>query len=99
MEKDTCKIALIISNVDTSSKQNALLKTKELCRCIVDGETAPNLLMVGGVGTGKTHLANAAVIELTDSGKDCGRVNLIDMVRRLKVYMEQRFRRERGRCS
>ena len=40
--------------------------------------------MVGGVGTGKTHLANAAVIELTDSGKDCGRVNLIDMVRRLK---------------
>ncbi|MCP3673104.1 MAG: ATP-binding protein [Gammaproteobacteria bacterium] len=71
-------------NVDTPSKQNALLKTKELCRCIIEGEIAPNLLMVGGVGTGKTHLANAAVIELTDSGKDCGRVNLIDMVRRLK---------------
>lgn len=69
---------------DTPSKQNALLKTKELCRCVMSGEIAPNLIMVGGVGTGKTHLANAAVIELTDSGKFCGRVNLIDMVRSIK---------------
>ncbi len=69
---------------DTPSKQNALLKVKELCRCISSKEAAPNLIMVGGVGTGKTHLANAAIIELTDSGKNCGRVNLIDMIRRLK---------------
>jgi len=71
-------------NADTPSKQNALLKVRELCRCISNKEQAPNLIMVGGVGTGKTHLANAAIIELTDSGKECGRINLIDMIRRLK---------------
>jgi len=71
-------------NADTPSKQNALVKVKELCRCINNDEAASNLIMVGGVGTGKTHLANAAVIDLTDSGRNCGRVNLIDMVRRLK---------------
>lgn len=71
-------------NADTPEKQNALLKTKELCRCIIKKETASNLIMTGGVGTGKTHLANSMVIDLTDNNKDCGRVNLIDMVRRLK---------------
>lgn len=69
---------------DTPEKQNALLKTRGLCQCITNKECAPNLIMVGGVGTGKTHLANAMVIDLTDNGYSCGRINLIDMVRALK---------------
>jgi DNA replication protein DnaC len=70
---------------DTPEKQNALIKCQELCHSIVNEDNAPNLIMVGGVGTGKTHLANSIVIELTDKNKSCGRVNMIDMIRSLKA--------------
>lgn len=68
----------------TPEKQNALVKCKSLCHSIINEDSAPNLIMVGGVGTGKTHLANSMVIELTDNNKVCARVNMIDMIRRLK---------------
>ena len=51
---------------------------------IINNNNAPNLIMVGGVGTGKTHLANSMVVELTDNGKVCVRANMIDIIRRLK---------------
>ena len=69
---------------DTPEKKNALVKCRELCHSITSENNAPNLIMVGGVGTGKTHLANSMVIELTDNNKACARVNMIDMIRRLK---------------
>lgn len=69
---------------DTPDKQNALLKCKELCHSIINNNNAPNLIMVGGVGTGKTHLANSMVVKLTDNGKVCVRANMIDIIRRLK---------------
>ena len=70
--------------VDTPEKQNALDKSRELCHSVITNNSPSNLIMVGGVGTGKTHLANSVVIALTDKGHDCGRVNMIDMIRRLK---------------
>lgn len=69
---------------NTPEKQNALVKCQSLCHSIISEDSAPNLIMVGGVGTGKTHLANSMVIKLTDNNKTCARINMIDMIRRLK---------------
>lgn len=70
---------------ETPDKQNALLKCKELCNGIIKREKPCNLIMVGGVGTGKTHLANSSIVELYDNGKSCERINMIDMIRELKA--------------
>lgn len=70
--------------IETPEQQNALDKTRELCHSIITNNKPSNLIMVGGVGTGKTHLANSAIIELTDNGHWCARVNMIDMIRKLK---------------
>jgi len=69
---------------DSINKKDALDKITELCSRIKNKEDTFNLIMVGGFGTGKTHLANSAVIDLHDNGK-CGvRINAVDMIRRLK---------------
>lgn len=69
---------------DTKEKEIALNKCKHLCEKVKKDEKAFNLIMTGGVGTGKTHLANSAVIDLYDSNK-CGvRMNMIDIIRRIK---------------
>jgi DNA replication protein DnaC len=69
---------------DAPEKQNALTKCKELCNDIMNDEKPSNLIMVGGVGTGKTHLANSMVINLFDNKKRSERINMIDMIRSLK---------------
>lgn len=69
---------------DTPEKKNALLKCKELCSSIIKNEKTSNLIMVGGVGTGKTHLANSLVKDLYYNDKKCVRINLIDLIRDLK---------------
>jgi len=71
--------------VDTPGKKNALLRARDVCERITSKDNPTNLIMVGGVGTGKTHLANSMIIYLTDNGYSCGRINLIDMVRALKA--------------
>lgn len=43
-----------------------------------------NLIMCGGVGTGKTMLASAAVNTLLAKGKRCKIIKLIDLIRELK---------------
>ncbi len=69
---------------ETPEKQNALLKCKELCDRVINNESPYNLIMVGGVGTGKTHLANSMVVVSVDNNKSAERVNMIDMIRALK---------------
>ncbi len=57
---------------------------RSLCERIkADGESN-NIIMIGGVGTGKTHLANSMVIDLYDSKRGAKRINMIDMIRHLK---------------
>lgn len=70
---------------DTAGKKNALESCLELSSKIKNDEQPFNLIMVGGVGTGKTHLANSMVIDLFDAKKVCVRINLIDLIRRLKA--------------
>ena len=72
-------------DADTPEKKSALSKCKRLCDAIITEESSDNLILVGGVGTGKTHLANAMVKFLYDNDKYARRVNLIDMVRSLKA--------------
>lgn len=69
---------------DTQGKKNALSKCKELCDSLIAKEQGNNIIMVGGVGTGKTHLANAMVKKLYRNGIYATRMNLIDIVRDLK---------------
>lgn len=69
---------------DTAGKKKALESCLELSSKIKNDEQPFNLIMVGGVGTGKTHLANSMVIDLLDAKKVCVRINLIDLIRRLK---------------
>lgn len=71
-------------NADTNEKLKAKSECVRLCDSIISGENQFNMLMVGGVGTGKTHLANACVINLYDNNKSCVRINMIDMIRDVK---------------
>lgn len=43
-----------------------------------------NVILVGGTGTGKTHLAVAIARQLVPSGKRCRHFNLVDLVNQLE---------------
>lgn len=70
---------------DTSEKQSALTKCKILAEQIKNDTTANNLIMVGGVGTGKTHLASAILRDIIENGKRCSLWSLIEIIRSLKA--------------
>lgn len=60
-------------------------KAKNDCmRYVENFPTDKSLIMVGGVGTGKTLLASAILDALVDK-YDCGIIKTIDLVRRLKA--------------
>ena len=64
--------------------QAANLKAiQDLTACIAQGGRG-NVVMCGGVGTGKTMLASAAVNALLNKGKRCRIIKLIDLIRELK---------------
>ena len=61
----------------------------EKCRALADGIVKdpvrqPSLIMCGNPGTGKTHLACAIVIEVSDAGRSACRISAADMVREFK---------------
>lgn len=70
---------------DTHQKQKAVSDCKKLCSQMENSETVNNIIMIGGVGTGKTHLASAMVRDLITNGYDVGVWNLIDLIRCLKA--------------
>jgi len=56
-------------------------------RTLYEGEfltTASNIILVGGTGTGKTHLAVALARQLVRSEKRCRYFNLVDLVNQLE---------------
>ena len=56
-------------------------------RTLYEGEflaTQSNIILVGGTGTGKTHLAVALARQLVRSGKRCRCFNLVDLVNQLE---------------
>lgn len=68
---------------DNQAQAQALAHCKDLCKDIVDGKVAKNTFMIGGVGTGKTHLASSIVHELIDNKTVC-MIRLIELMRKLK---------------
>ena len=68
---------------DNKAQTQALDHCKDLCKDIVDGRVAKNTFMIGGVGTGKTHLASSIVHELIDH-KTVRMIRLIELMRKLK---------------
>jgi DNA replication protein DnaC len=56
-------------------------------RTLYEGEflaSQSNIILVGGTGTGKTHLAVALARQLVRSGKRCRYFNLVDLVNQLE---------------
>jgi len=68
---------------DNQAQVQALAHCKDLCKDINDGKVAKNTFMIGGVGTGKTHLASSIVHELIDDKTVC-MIRLIELMRKLK---------------
>lgn len=56
-------------------------------RCLYEGQflaTRSNVILIGGTGTGKTHLAIAIARQAIHSGKRCRYFNLVDLVNQLE---------------
>lgn len=70
---------------DTEQKQKALSKCRKLTEQIKKSQEVNNLIMIGGVGTGKTHLASSILRDLIENGKRCELWTLIDIIRSLKA--------------
>jgi len=70
---------------ETAEQSGALEKCKLLADEIIkDPERKPSLIICGNPGTGKTHLACAIVIAVSDGGRSACRVSAADMVREFK---------------
>ncbi|KRS22841.1 hypothetical protein AAY72_01635 [Alishewanella sp. WH16-1] len=67
-----------------SKEQIANLQAVQEFTSTVGNGGRGNLVMCGGVGTGKTMLASAAVNSLLVKGKRCRIIKLIDLIRELK---------------
>lgn len=56
-------------------------------RCLYEGQflaTRSNVILIGGTGTGKTHLGIAIARQAIHSGKRCRYFNLVDLVNQLE---------------
>ena len=69
---------------DTKEKESAKAKALRVAELVCKKETAPNLIMCGSVGTGKTHLASAMVEKCVRAGKRVRLVRLIEIIRAIK---------------
>jgi DNA replication protein DnaC len=49
-------------------------------------DTAHNLILVGGTGTGKTHFATALGVATIHAGKRVRFYNAVDLVQQLEIY-------------
>ena len=58
-------------------------------------ETAHNLILVGGTGTGKTHLANALGVAAIHQGKRMRSYNAVDLVNQLERETARQGRKHR----
>ena len=58
-------------------------------------ETAHNLILVGGTGTGKTHLATALGVAAIHQGKRMRSYNAVDLVNQLERETARQGRKHR----
>lgn len=79
-------IASSFENYNAASEQQktALRKCQSFCDAVITGQGAPNLIMSGSFGTGKTHLASAITAKAIKHGKRCKLIKLIDLIREIK---------------
>lgn len=70
-------------NVSHEGQQKALDACKSLCQAIKSGNRAPNMFMIGSVGTGKTHLSASIIHDLLPM-HSVNHVRMIDLMRELK---------------
>lgn len=70
-------------NVNHEGQQKALDTCKALCNSIKSGGRAPNMFMIGSVGTGKTHLSASMIHNLLPN-HTVKHVRMIDLMRQLK---------------
>ena len=70
-------------NVNHEGQQKALDACKAICHAIKAGNRAPNMFMIGSVGTGKTHLSASIIHDLLPV-HSVNHVRMIDLMRELK---------------
>ena len=70
---------------ETPSQDKAKALHKAFADSVCNGSTATNLIVCGSVGTGKTHLASAAVNQITRNKKSCEIIKIIDLIREFKA--------------
>lgn len=70
---------------ETTEQANALSRCKSLVDGIIENpKRKPSLVLLGNPGTGKSHLACAMVIALSDAGINTYRTGVSDLVRDFK---------------
>lgn len=70
-------------NVNHEGQKKALDACKYICQAVKTGNKAPNMFMIGGVGTGKTHLSASMIHDLLPI-HSVNHVRMIDLMRELK---------------
>lgn len=74
------------STFNDQSPEQAKAKAlyQEFADSVCNGETVKSLIVCGSVGTGKTHLASSTVNQITNNGKTCRLVKIIELIRQFK---------------
>lgn len=70
--------------VTNDGQQKALAACQRLVSCVRDRKDAPNLIMTGTPGTGKTHLSCGIVLELHKT-RHVKRIDLPDLIREIRA--------------
>lgn len=70
--------------VTNDGQQKALAACQRLVSCVRDRQEAPNLIMTGTPGTGKTHLSCGIILELHKTRR-VKRIDLPDLIREIRA--------------
>lgn len=73
---------------DTKPKANAKAKAEKYVKSIADGGNSC-LMMIGPVGTGKTHLGAAMIDHLVRQGFSCLMIKMPELIRNFKATWER----------
>lgn len=69
---------------DNTGQQKAVAACQRLVQRITDKQQAPNLILMGKPGTGKTHLSCGIILALFKSFRVC-RIDLPDLIREIRA--------------
>jgi len=72
-------------HIETPAQHKAKELHEAFTNSVCNGKVSNNLIVCGSVGTGKTHLASAAINKMTRANKSCEIIKIIDLIREFKA--------------